>query len=360
MRVIIFILLLVNLAACTYLKPRHHGALVDKRTPVANSNLIVEQEQSIKNQQVNSVINEYKFNENFDDEPLESISLNQIAPNYMEPTDVDSQVGLNEDLNVHQSNAKEVKLHEVRHHKHKKKSYPELSNIPKRKTSADEQKNLINNKKQELKKIEQKSQETTKTNNKPVKQSKKEVVSATRPNKAEIEAKLKQLQSNAASNNVVAKDKLVPKPAETKVGGAAVPTNSKSLPKIDLPSTPIQPSPKPSIGTAPAISSPNTVITPEVKMDPKTVAPSVPTLPNAASSPSVPSAVPVDIPSAPTAMVSPPSNTVPPVMPADTPKPQMPDNPMSKTVKVNKDQSVEVYDSGSVPPPLPPMTPPKQ
>ena len=179
MRVIIFILLLVNLAACSYLKPRHHQYLVNKRTPTANSNLITEQAQSIKNQQVNSVINEYKFNENFDDAPLESISLNQIAPNYMEPTDVDSQVGLTEDANIHQSNAKEGKLHEVQHRKHKKKSYPELSNVPKRKNSVVEHKNVINNKKQELKKIEQKSQETTKTNNKPIKQSKKEVSPST-------------------------------------------------------------------------------------------------------------------------------------------------------------------------------------
>ena len=77
MRFIIFILLLSNLAACSYLKPRHQEYLINKRTPVANSNLITEQELSIQNQQVNSVLNEYRFNENFDDTPIENISLNQ-------------------------------------------------------------------------------------------------------------------------------------------------------------------------------------------------------------------------------------------------------------------------------------------
>ena len=355
MRFIIFILLLSNLAACSYLKPRHQEYLINKRTPVANSNLITEQELSIQNQQVNSVLNEYRFNENFDDTPIENISLNQVSPDYMEPTDIDYQVGLTEDSNVRHSNPKEVKLHEVQHHKHKKKSYPELSNVPKRKVSEVEHKKLIDNKKQELKEIEQKSKATTKNNTTSAKQSKKEVVSTTRPSKIEIEAKLKQLQSNVASSSVVAKDKLVQKPIETQTQGAAAQSNN-TLPKIDLPSTPmvIKALPKSNVGVAtnnvqqdPVISQPlnnstgapkmptmaNTA--PAIKIDPQAVVPSVPALPNT---------LPQVSPSVPT-------------LPIDAPKSLIPDNTTNKTVKVNKDQSVEVYDSGTVPPPLPPMTP---
>jgi hypothetical protein len=387
MRFIIFILLLSNLAACSYLKPRHQEYLINKRTPVANSNLITEQELSIQNQQVNSVLNEYRFNENFDDTPIENISLNQVSPDYMEPTDIDYQVGLTEDSNVRHSNPKEVKLHEVQHHKHKKKSYPELSNVPKRKVSEVEHKKLIDNKKQELKKIEQKSKATTKNNTTSAKQSKKEVVSTTRPSKIEIEAKLKQLQSNVASSSVVAKDKLVQKPIETQTQGTAAQSNN-TLPKIDLPSTPtvIKALPKSNVGVAtnnvqqdPVISQPLNnstgapkmptmanvgVVTKDVQQDPvisqplnnSTGAPKMPTMANTAPAIKIdPQAVVPSVPALP--------NTLPqvspsvPTLPIDAPKSLIPDNTTNKTVKVNKDQSVEVYDSGTVPPPLPPLPP---
>lgn len=426
MRVLLLILSLVSLVACSALKPRHYKYLVNKRPPVENSNLVTEQEQSIKKKQVNDVINEYKFNENFDDTPIEDISLNQVAPNYMEPMDIDYQVGLTED----RSEAKEVKLHEVQHRKHKKKSYtdltnaperktlpveqnisknhetkeieqepqqnlaaegvkpkeaklhkskkksyPELSDIPESKTSAAEKKKITAGKKQELKEMQKKSDEVIRTDIDPVKNSKKEVVSAARPSKMEIEAKLKQLQSSASSDNVAIKDKLVPKTPEAKTDGVVAQNSNRSLPKIDLPSTP-----------SPA--NPTTVAAPKSKSDAVGAATNNATQPPLSSSePSIPTLP--KIPAAPVVAANPSSNVVPSVplkaptsipaqtlvpapAPAQSPVPESPPpapvleqapapavNSTGKTVKVNKDQSVEVYDSASLPPPLPPIMPPK-
>lgn len=397
MRFIIFILLLISLAGCSYLKPRHKDYSINKRTPIANSNLIAEQKQSIQNQQVNNVINEYRFNENFDDTPIEDISLNQLSPDYMEPTDIDYQVGLTEDLNVRHSKAKEVKLHEVQHRKHKKKSYPELSDIPKRKTSEIEHKKLIDNKKQELKKIEHKSKTAVKNNINSAKQSKKEVVSSARPSKIEIEAKLKQLQSNAVSSSVDAKDKLPQGSVETKTKVTDAQTSNKQpLPKIDLPSTSTVTKPllSSNLGIStnkaqqpPAASQPldNSVsipkmpsianIAPPVKPDTKAIAPTIPALPDVTTKPPLPNIVETN--PSPSAITTPPAASVnvpitPPLPSTSTQvNPSMstssadaskssPDSTMNKTIRVNKDQSVEVYNSGTIlPPPLPPAMPSK-
>jgi hypothetical protein len=382
MRLILLFLLLFNLIACSAFKSRKSNALDDLRMPIENSNYIKKQENEIEEAKVNNVINEYRYNDNFDDASIADITLEEVAPNYMEPMDIDYQVGL------HNESVQEVKLHETKH-----KPYTDLSKVPERKVSSDKQKEMIKHKKQELENLKKKSN-ISKSKLKPKTQSKNPVpVSSTRPSQEEIEAKLKQLQANKPANGVNGKNN-TPPPAKidpNKNTNTLVPPTTNKETAISQNTSPITSSAptNKSVVSSPSVTLPSipntgnsdlsTVTSSPPAVPANNTKPSAPSTAISNSSPvvnpstsvqtNVPPAVPANNtqPSAPSTAISNPSPVVNPSAsvpavtssnPPNTPTSSTPDNTMRKKIKINQDQSVEVYDNKVAPPP-PPMLPPQ-
>lgn len=346
MKVIVVLLLALNLAACSdAFKTKEHIPLKNKRMPIENCNFIKEQKQDVEEQKVDSAINEYSFNENFDEQPISAIALNEITPNYMEPTDIDAQIGLNNSSVHSHRNVHEVTLKDP---KPKKKSYPKLTTVPKKKISTDSHKKILTNKKQDIKNLEQKAKPVVKRPIEPKMVVKKpEPIMTASPSREEIAAKLKQLQASAVKENTAVQDRAIPKESGEKLAAApaqviapvpAPPPIIKSLPPITLPSTDIKPAPAPIVVTPP-VPAP-TPVTPATK--------------------SVPAPTPVAEPVVKTPSAITPVTPVVPPVPASTPvvptTKSVPASPMK--IKVNPDQSVEVYNGKSAVPPPPPPPPP--
>ena len=409
MRIIIFFVLLFSVVSCSSSLQSKRLAMANNRMPSGNCDLIKEQEQDIQVQHVNDVINEYKFNENFDDTPIADISLTQLAPSYMEPMDIDEQVGL-DNINLVQSNeqfstVQEVKLQEIRNSSKlkSKRPYQKLSSIPEKKTSFTNQQKTIANKTQQLKILEQKSNNLSKSTMKSdTKQNSSASIS--RPSKEEIEVKLKQLQLNATSGSAAVMNKLSSSISNnTEVGNernntqgnsapitpslndlstlkphlaVSSPISNNVVPNVDSSAMQNRATTQPNLTLTPPqspvvinnkIAQPNLTLTPpqspvvinnKISSDSDTsMPPSIPSFdqpvatmtnsqtfttglqPNVqAISPMLP---PIPVVSG-SAVVSVPTTT------------SVQSEPPRKTIKINRDQSIEIYDRNSIPPPLMP------
>ena len=298
-----------------------------------------------------------------------------------------------------------MKLQEIRNSSKlkSKRPYQKLSSIPEKKTSFTNQQKTIANKTQQLKILEQKSNNLSKSTMKSdTKQNSSASIS--RPSKEEIEVKLKQLQLNATSGSASVMNKLSSSMSNnTEVGNernntqgnsapitpslndlstlkphlaVSSPISNNVVPNVDSSAMQNRATTQPNLTLTPPqspvvinnkIPQPNLTLTPpqspvvinnKISSDSDTsMPPSIPSFdqpvatmtnsqtfttglqPNVqAISPMLP---PIPVVSG-SAVVSVPTTT------------SVQSEPPRKTIKINRDQSIEIYDRNSIPPPLMP------
>lgn len=420
MRVILLIITL-SLSACAG-NPTKKEILADKRMPVGNSSMIQMQKHLTEEEKVDKVINEYRFNDDFDQAPISEVTLNQAAPNYMS-AEVPDDSAYTASVDAEE---------EFKAVPFDSNSYPALSDIPRKKISTNNHKKILAKKSEDMKALKKKASKDSVASR--AKSSSgaltSEQASSVAPNKSEIESKLKQLQENATVEKIVAKDKIVPgsvsksapqlkvstpEPSklleqaansnpinssapvvsgvaqESKVEGNAsglpAPGTENSVAKV--PASPVVTAPQipetassaPSLPALPSIPEPSSAPVPDVSVPQGSEAvnnapPSLPLLPGAPTTQSMPTDkknIKSSLPSAKPALpIENKNNEVLSLLSDSKKLPVVKDADnlakreigaefkklTSRKVKVNKDQSVEVYDSSSDQIPSLPAMPP--